>query len=159
MYQPSSSGGKSDALSRRPEYRLEEGVTHPEQTILKPEHLEVSLCHKKDRIQVSLVEGKKRTRNQLRVKRLQQNAIVPTKGSRMAAGHYSYALKDCTIPAQRLMLVDTGIGIGLPKGIYGSLARRSGMASKNGIEVDCGVIDTDYTSEVKVILRNHWNTS
>jgi len=87
VYRPSSRGGKPDALSRRAEGRLEKGARHREQIIWKPEHFEVSLCHKKDRIQVSLVEGNKRTTNRLRVKRLQQNAIVPAKGSTMAAGH------------------------------------------------------------------------
>jgi len=65
----------------------------------------------KDQIQVSLVEGKKRITNRLRIKRLQQNPIIPTKGSRMAAGDDIYALKDGTLPAQRQMLVDTGIAI------------------------------------------------
>jgi len=159
VYCPGSRGGKPDALSRRPEYRPEEGATHREETILKPEHFEVSLCHKKERIQVSLVEGKKRITNRLRIKRLQQYAIVPTKGSRMAAGHDIYALKDGTIPAQRQMLVDTGIAIGLPRGTYGRLAARSGMASKHGIAVGGRVIDADYTGEIKVILRNHGDTS
>ena len=52
-------------------------------------------------------------------------------------------------------MVETGIAIGLPKGTYGRLAARSRMASKMGIAVGSGVIDTDYTREVKVILRNH----
>jgi len=59
VYHPGSRGGKPDALSPPPEYRLDEEGTQDEQTILKPEHFEVSLCHKKDRIQVGLVEGKK----------------------------------------------------------------------------------------------------
>jgi len=67
-YCPGSRGGESDALSRRPEYRLEERAPHCKQTILKPEYFEVSLCHRKDRIQVSLVERKKRTTNWLRIK-------------------------------------------------------------------------------------------
>jgi len=79
---------------------------------------------------------------------------MPTKGSRIAAGHDIYALKDGTIPAQRQMLVDTGIAIALPRGTYGRLAARSGMASKHGIAVGGGVIDADYTGETKVILRN-----
>jgi len=57
------------------------------------------------------------------------------------------------------MLVDTGIAIGLPKGTYGRLAARSGMASNHGIAVGGGVIDADYTSQIKVILRNHGDTS
>jgi len=91
---------KPDALSRRPEYHLEEGATYHEQTILKPENLEVALCDRKDQIQVSVVEVLKLTSNRLRIKRIQQNTIVPTKGSKMAAGHDIQALKDDTMPAQ-----------------------------------------------------------
>jgi len=159
VYRPDSRDGKPDALSWRPEYRLKEGATHREQPILKPEHVEVSLCHRKDRIQVSLVVGKMRITNRLRIKRLQRNAIVLTKGYRMAARHDIYAWKDGSIPAQRQMLGDTGIAIGLPRGTYGTLAARSGMASKHGIAVGGGVIDADYTSEIKVTLRNHGETS
>jgi len=77
----------------------------------------------------------------------------------MAAGHDIYALKDGTIQAQRQMLVDTRIAIGLPRGTYGRLAARSGMASKHGIAVGGGVIDMDHTGEIKVILRNHGETN
>jgi len=52
-------------------------------------------------------------------------------------------------------MVERGIAIGLPEGTYGRLATTSGMASKMGIAVGGGVIDADYTGEVKVILRNH----
>ena len=159
VYHPGSVGGKPHALSRRPKFRHEERATHCEETLLKPEHFEVSLGHRKHRIQGSLVEGKKLTTNQLRIKRQQQKPIIPTKGSRMAAGDDIYALKDGTIPAQRQMLVDTGIAMGLPRGTYGRLAARSGLASKHGIAVSGDVIDGDYTSKIKVILLNHRNTS
>ena len=56
------------------------------------------------------------------------------------------------------MLVETGIAIRLPKGTYGRLAARSGMASKHGIPVGGGVRDADYTGEVRVILGNHGTT-
>jgi len=65
VYRPGSRGGKPDASSQRPEYRLEEGATHCEQKILKPVHFEVLLCHRKNRIQVRLVERKKGTTNWL----------------------------------------------------------------------------------------------
>jgi len=77
----------------------------------------------------------------------------------MAAGPDISTLKDGTIPAQRQMLVDTGIARGLPRGTYGWLAARSGMANKHGIAGGGGVIDADYTREMKVILQNHCNTS
>ena len=56
------------------------------------------------------------------------------------------------------MLVETGIAIGLPKAAYGRLAARSGMASKHGIAVGGGVIDVDYTGEVRGILGKHGTT-
>jgi len=75
----------------------------------------------------------------------------------MAAGNDIYALKDGIIPAQRQMLVDTVIGIGLPRGTYGRLAARSYIPCKHGIAVGGGVLDTDYNGEMKVILRNDGN--
>ena len=119
LYQPGSRGGKPDALSRWPEYRPEEGDMHREQSILKPDHFELCCCHRRDRIQVGLVKRKVRTSNRLRIKKLSQQPIIPTKGSRMAAGHDIYALKNGTFAAPRQMLVETGIAIGLPKGTYG----------------------------------------
>ena len=95
--------------------------------------------------------------NRLRIIRLSRDVKMPTKCSRMAAGHDIYALEDRIIPAKGQVLVMTGIAIGLPKGTYGRRAARRGMASKNGIAVEGGVIDADYTGEVKVILRNHRN--
>ena len=155
VYRPGSRGGKPDALSRRPEYRPEEGAMHREQSILKPEHFEISCSHRRVRIPVGLVKRKVTTTNRLRIKKLSQQAIIPTKGSRMAAGHDIYALKNGTFPAQRQMLVETGIVIGLPKGTYGRLVAPSGMASKQGIAVGGGIIDADNTGEIRVILRNH----
>ena len=87
IYRPGSRGGKPDAFTRRPEYRPEERATHREQSILKPDYFEMSCCHRKDRIQGGLVKRKVTTTNRLRIKRLSQQAIIPTKGSRMAAGH------------------------------------------------------------------------
>ena len=43
LYRPGKRGGKPDTLSRRPDYRPEEGATHREQSILKPDHFQISL--------------------------------------------------------------------------------------------------------------------
>jgi len=87
--------------------------------------------------------------------KLSDKATIPKKGSRLAAGHDIYALTDGLVSAKGQTMVRTGIVIGLPEGTYGRLAARSGIASKMGIAVGGGVIDADYTGEVKVILRNH----
>ena len=52
-------------------------------------------------------------------------------------------------------LVGTGIALSIPDGLYGRVAPRSGLAVKHCINVGAGVIDPDYTGEVKVVLFNH----
>jgi len=144
VYRLGSRGGKPDALSRRPEYRPEEGARHSEQSILKSEHFQISVIHQKRNAETALVP-EKREPTSLRIMKLSDKALIPTKGSRFAAGHDIYALTDCLVPAKGQTMVETGIVIGLPEGTYGRLAARSGMASKMGIAVGGGVIDADYT--------------
>jgi len=43
VYRLGSGGGKPHTLCRRPEYRPEEGARHSEQSILKSEHIQISL--------------------------------------------------------------------------------------------------------------------
>lgn len=53
-------------------------------------------------------------------------------------------------------LVSTGIAMQIPKGYGGIICSRGGLAAKKGIIV-CnapGIIDSDYTGEVKVLLQN-----
>src|ERR1700712_38617 len=145
VYQPSALGGKADALSRRPEYRPEEGAKHSEQSILRPEHFELSLIHAEDEDEGYITEPEQETVQGIRIKRLSAKATTPTKGSRLAAGHDLYAIDEFTIPAQGQVLAETGIAIGLPKGTDGRIAPRSGLASKKGIAINGGVIDADYT--------------
>ena len=73
----------------------------------------------------------------------------------MAAGHDLYAMEAVLIPAKGQTLVDTGLAGELQRGTYARIARRSGLANKKRINVRGGVIDSDYTEEVKVILMNH----
>jgi len=84
--------------------------------------------------------------------KLSSQAIIATNGSRFAAGHDIYALTDGLVPAKGQVMVAMGIAIGLPAGTYGRLVARSGMCSKMGIGVGGGVMDADYTREVKVRL-------
>ena len=51
-------------------------------------------------------------------------------------------------------IVNTGIAATIPIGVYGRIAPRSGLAVKHGIQTGAGVIDPDYTGELKVILFN-----
>jgi dUTP pyrophosphatase len=92
----------------------------------------------------------------LGVKKLCYDARLPTRGSDGAVGYDLYSSEDATVPCQAgRALVSTGIAIRLPEGVYGRVAPRSGLAVKHCINVGAGVIDPDYTGEVKVVLFNH----
>jgi|SRR6056300_189619 dUTP pyrophosphatase len=91
----------------------------------------------------------------LGVKRLIEDAILPTRGSAHAVGYDLYSVENCVVPPTHRALVGTGIATVLPVGVYGRVAPRSGLAVKKGIQVGAGVIDPDYTGEVKVVLFNH----
>ena len=90
----------------------------------------------------------------LKVKRLTPDAILPTRGSPGAAGYDLHAAESHVILPGRRAVIATGLAIELPPGVYGRVAPRSGLAVKSGIQVGAGVIDPDYTGEVKVVLFN-----
>ena len=82
------------------------------------------------------------------------DATIPTKGSALAAGYDLYAAEDKLILPLENALISTDITIVLPLGTYGRIAARSGLALKHNLMVGGGVIDSDYTGIVKVILFN-----
>jgi dUTP pyrophosphatase len=91
----------------------------------------------------------------LRVKKLTQDAILPTRGSGCAVGYDLYSTDEVVVPPTHRALVGTSVAVVLPPGVYGRVAPRSGLAVKHGIQVGAGVVDPDYTGEVKVVLFNH----
>ncbi|PUU81138.1 dUTPase-like protein [Tuber borchii] len=91
----------------------------------------------------------------LRIRRLSTKARIPKRGSALAAGYDLYSAHDTTIIRHGKALVDTDIQMMIPVGTYGRIAPRSGLASKNFIDVGAGVIDADYRGQVKVLLFNH----
>jgi len=93
----------------------------------------------------------------VKVKKLDLQAKILTRGSAQAAGHDLYANESKTIPARGQEVVRTGISIRPPRGTYGRIAPRSGMAVKHQIAVNAGVIYSDYTGEIKVLLANMGN--
>ena len=92
----------------------------------------------------------------LGVKKLSFDACLPTRGSDGAVGYDLYSSEAATVPCQAgRALVGTGIALSIPDGLYGRVAPRSGLAVKHCINVGAGVIDPDYTGEIKVVLFNH----
>jgi dUTP pyrophosphatase len=94
----------------------------------------------------------------LRVKKLSPHAILPSRGSALAAGYDLSSAYECVVPARGKALVKTDLSIAIPVGTYARVAPRSGLAWKHSIDVGAGVIDADYHGPVGVILFNHSDT-
>jgi len=90
----------------------------------------------------------------LLVKKLDPEAIVPTKANRLDAGYDLYASSDVQVPSLEWVAVKTGISMAIPEGHVGLIWPRSGLAFKNGIDVFAGVIDSGYRGEIAAILFN-----
>ncbi|GFH45233.1 hypothetical protein CTEN210_01707 [Chaetoceros tenuissimus] len=89
----------------------------------------------------------------LQVKPLTTEATIPTKGTSGSAGYDLYSTKDISIEPGTATLIPTDIAIKVPKGTYARIAPRSSLALK-GLDTMAGVIDSDYTGNVKVLLEN-----
>ena len=95
----------------------------------------------------------------MRVKKLRENAIIPTYGSPDAAGADLYACleDDVTIEPGKTVFIPTGLAMEVPKGYAGLIYARSSMGTKRGLAPanKVGVVDSDYRGEVMVALHNH----
>ena len=95
----------------------------------------------------------------IRVKKLKENATLPTYGSLEAAGADLYACLDASVAIEpgESVFVPTGLAMEIPKGYAGLIYARSGLACKRGLAPanKVGVVDSDYRGEFMVVLHNH----
>ena len=90
----------------------------------------------------------------LRFKQLDPKAVLPARGSALAAGLDICSIEDLAIQPKQRAKARTGLAVAIPPGFYGRVAPRSGLAAKNGLDVLAGVIDSDYRGEVCCLLYN-----
>lgn len=90
----------------------------------------------------------------LRYMRLSYNAIPPFRASPEAAGYDLFSAYDVVVPPHGRALVKTDLAFRFPRGCYGRVAARSGLACKFKIDVGAGVIDPDYRGNVGVLVLN-----
>lgn len=99
----------------------------------------------------------------LRIKKLRENAVIPTYGSEFSAGADLYAAIDeeIVIAPGETKLIPTGLAFEIPEGYAGFVYARSGLATKRGLAPanKVGVIDSDYRGEVMTALHNHGSES
>lgn len=95
----------------------------------------------------------------IKIKRLKQNAVLPTRGSDGAAGLDLYACidKPISIKPHGLYKIPTGVAIALPdKNTVGLIFARSGLGVNYGVSLPnaVGVVDSDYRGELIVGIGN-----
>ena len=95
----------------------------------------------------------------INIKKLDENAKIPTYGTDFSAGADLYALADSqvTVGGGETVLMHTGIAMEIPVGYVGLVFARSGLATKKNLAPanKVGVIDADYRGEIMVALHNH----
>ena len=101
------------------------------------------------------------TKFDVNIKKLNENAVIPTYGTEYAAGADLYACMDeaVTINPGETAFIKTGLAMEVPVGYAGLIYARSGLACKKGLAPanKVGVIDSDYRGEIMVALHNHSN--
>lgn len=95
----------------------------------------------------------------LKIKKVNENAVIPHRATEGSAGLDLCACIDepITLAGGETALIPTGLAIALPSAQYGAFVfARSGLSIKHGIGLlnSVGVIDSDYRGEIKVGVIN-----
>lgn len=96
---------------------------------------------------------------EVKVKKLRDNARLPVYGTAFSAGADLCACLDgpVTLAPGETRLISIGISMEIPEGYAGLVFARSGLATKRSLAPanKVGVIDSDYRGEFFVPLHNH----
>ena len=90
----------------------------------------------------------------MQIVKMSSKAVIPTTATKYSVGLDFYSPSDYLICPLSQIQIPTHIKIRVLLGHYGRLASKSGLAMKHHTHVDAGVIDPDYTGEVKILLFN-----
>lgn len=85
---------------------------------------------------------------------LESGGKLPIKATKLSAGYDLFANEAWSIHPHERRLIPTGVRMQIAENYYGQIASRSSLALR-GIDVGAGVIDADYTGEIKVLLINN----
>ena len=88
------------------------------------------------------------------MRKLDDRARIPCRKSEGAARYDLLGVEEATIPSGGRKIIETGLVMVIPKGLYGRIAPRSGLALSKRLLVGAGVIDSDYRGEIDGLLFN-----
>ena len=92
----------------------------------------------------------------VKIKMLNNDAVLPTRGTEYSAGYDLYAIEDAIIESHTTVKIGTGIAAEIPCGYFGGIFARSGLAVKYCLRPgNCvGIVDSDFRGEIIVALHN-----
>lgn len=95
---------------------------------------------------------------ELKIKKIKDNAILPTRGDSDAAGVDLYACIDqpITILPNRTEWIPSGIACDFPDGYFGLVLPRSSVGAKRHLSLanTAGVIDHSFNGEIMMVFKN-----
>jgi len=86
---------------------------------------------------------------------LSDGAKVPERAHKTDAGLDLFANEEVSIDTLCRATISTGVKMAIPEGMVGFIKSRSGLAARQGIDAEAGVVDSGYRGEVKVCLANN----
>ena len=92
----------------------------------------------------------------MKIKRVQEDAVLPTYGTEGSGALDFYAAEDVTVWDERTYRVGLGVAVEVPKGFVLQLVPRSSIGMETPLRMpnSMGVIDSDYRGEVAAIYVN-----
>ena len=90
-------------------------------------------------------------------KRCQSDARAPLRAYPDSAGNDLYANETKILPARGRVHVCVDLKLAIPKGFFGQITSRSGLALFKGISAFNGIIDAGYRDRIYVLLFNFSN--
>jgi dUTP pyrophosphatase len=90
----------------------------------------------------------------VKVKRLDPRAKLPTKAYNNDAGWDVYAIQRIYIEPYQVVVVNTGLALEIPPGWHVQVHTRSSFGKK-GIKCHLGIVDSGYRNEIGVIMQNN----
>lgn len=89
----------------------------------------------------------------LKIKKLRNDAVVPTRAHHDDAGIDFYAYGEHTINPHETLFVPTGIACEIEEGYVGLIWDKSSIGAKS-IKTLGGVIDAGYRGDIKIMIHN-----
>ena len=90
----------------------------------------------------------------IKIQKINPEIKIPSYAHAGDAGMDLYAAEDIVIKPGERKIVATGMKMEIPSGYVGLIWDKSGLASKKGLKIMGGVIDSTYRGEVGVVIIN-----